>query len=232
MPMDFEENIRYIIGDPDKCKIVGLNKLWVPVRQGNLIDEDYGVYQWFDDRASSNQSIIQSPNWKQSEPNGLQIEQCVDAFGDSKYWNDESCSSKRCSVCRMPVVQTYYLRGPRIFDQVYSLLFNMQRTNSKIVFEGEGTSVIIWYPDEGQTQIKNYKMNYSVTFHKNPFGILQNENSPSRKTWIFTKVCSIYTIYLNNCTLDLTSIQNSATPKNSSHAGMVFVFHFGNDAMK
>ena len=191
MPLNITTYLQYNIGDPELCKVVGVRKFWLPVIQGNPIRDTIWKYHWIDDRPASNKRVIESPNWMQSEPNGLQIERCVDAFEVSDYWNDESCLSLRCSVCRMPIVQTYYLRGPRHFDQVYSLLLNMQKKPSKIVFEGEGTSTVVWYPLKEKTILLSYKTNFTITFFKHPFGLLQQQGLLKNR-WMFTNVSYLY----------------------------------------
>ena len=85
MPLNITKLLQYKIGDPELCRVVGVRKFWLPVIQGNPIRDTIGKYHWIDDRPASNKRVIESPNWMQSEPNGLQIERCVDAFEVSDY---------------------------------------------------------------------------------------------------------------------------------------------------
>ena len=94
----------------------------------------------------------------------------------------------------MPIVQTYHLRGPGSFDRVYSLLLNMQSSFTEIVFEGEGTSKVVWYPLEEKTAISNYKTNTTIEFSKDPFGVLQSEEDGSKNKWKFSNVSFIESI--------------------------------------
>ena len=115
------------------------------------------------------------------------------------FWNDIGCSSYGlCSVCTVPVVQTFYLRGlrrkqvPKDIDTKYSLLMEMQTNKPNTVFEGQtGLSQITWYPLEKRTVLKRYDNEQVISGEKklemiqDPFGLLNDFD------WIFTNVRSL-----------------------------------------
>ena len=137
----------------------------------------------------------------------MDIEKCVEAHVNDRieYWNDELCTSQRCSICLMPRVQKYYLRGHHRFDHQYSLTMDLQQDDAEIVFEGNGSTRIFWNVDylgtgTDMTYIKQHdsKSNYGVTFEKmfsqKPFGLLKNRNTDEdpEGSMIFTKVQTFY----------------------------------------
>ena len=186
-------NVEHILGDPDNCNLYGSSRFWIPVVQGNPIEGKTGQYQWLDDRPGYNHSEMLFQKWTASQPNGFLYQKCVETHHDA--WNDLECESvKRCSVCIIPKVQKYLLRGPvGHFDQEYSLSFNMQLSTTRIVFEGQGLSRIIWYPLQRQTKLVNRKLNLTRIFDQNPFGLLgYHENILNRgyeDELVFTNVC-------------------------------------------
>ena len=194
MTLQFGREFRYTIGNPNKCKhhYHDMNIFWLPIKQAGQDKNE--EYLWVDDRSKSKGVAIKELKWAKGEPNGLDIEQCVDLYSGWDQWNDQFCSAMRCSTCNMPIVQTYHLRGPGSFDRVYSLLLNMQSSFTEIVFEGEGTSKVVWYPLEEKTAISNYKTNTTIEFSKDPFGVLQSEEDGSKNKWKFSNVSFIESI--------------------------------------
>ena len=126
--------------------------------------------------------------WNQYEPNGLDFEQCVDTviYNGTEVWNDELCGSLRCSLCKMPISQKYYLRGQSEYDQEYSLSMNLQKNASKIVFEGQGRDQIFWHVSESKTEIKR-SASKNLEFDQLPFGRLISKSN-GQHDWVFTNV--------------------------------------------
>ena len=160
-----------------------------------------------DDRQGYNSSLITDAKWYPGQPNGLHFQPCVAVSsrqtGDPKQWCDLECRYPRCSVCQMPVVQTYLLRGPTHFDQVYALSLDMQLNGTYLLFEGTGTSRIVWHIFEEKTELMNYKLNISLTYAQRPFGLLSlplNNEPHGQHKWLFTNVRSVRlkTILLNS----------------------------------
>ena len=196
MSMNPNEDIGYIIGDTENCLKGGtVKEFWMPVVQGSLVEDQY---LWLDDREGYNITTpMTSLNWKKSEPNGLHAEPCVSALLlDGEYlWNDDRCHTPKCSICDMPVIQTFRLRGPNLFDHEYLLSLDMQKNSSSIRFEGVESSWIIWDPLEEKTKIMDIRYDYSTHFDKNPFGLIKPKTSISPKEfnphqWVFTNVSS------------------------------------------
>ena len=150
----------------------------MPIRQGPLKDEKY---LWVDDRYKSKETVIQIQKWQEYEPNGLEFEKCVDAITDGKHdqWNDNRCNDLRCSVCNMPRVQTFYLRGNDFDDDhEYILSMDTQDHSSRIRFEGQKLSYIYWHVLHGTTEIRHfYNETYKRQFKQMPFGQLKPSSS-------------------------------------------------------
>ena len=71
-----------------------------------------GSFHWFDSRISSGYT-----NWKPSEPNGRETENCGEVIPGKLYkqewkgmWNDGSCTAKKSSVCQKPAGKTNSLQ--------------------------------------------------------------------------------------------------------------------------
>ena len=211
MAFEFGQDFKFTIGDPTECDQDPT--YWIPVVFSNY---SKGQYQWSWDIDSYNdQNDLSIINWSNSQPNEYGIGKCVGlAMISGKYYaNDISCGQPRCSVCRVPVVHSYYFRGPGLenmlasynhpeipnfLDREYSLLLDQQRNSSKLVFEGQtGLSQIIWYPNKKTNVIKRYdnkdimpnQKTFNISYNMDPFGHFLGSK------WIFTHVRSV--IYVN-----------------------------------
>ena len=194
MTMRVDQEFQHTIGDPTVCS--GRTKFWIPVVLGAYTDDHMN---WVAD--SSTEVQDGDHNWARSQPNGDGIQHCVGVMEISGeyFWNDIDCSSYAlCSVCTVPVVQTFYLRGlrqkqvPKDIDIKYSLLMEMQTNGPNTVFEGQrGLSQITWYPLEKRTVLKRYDNEQVISgeekleMMQDPFGLLNNFD------WIFTNVRSL-----------------------------------------
>ena len=163
----------YTFGASD-CSNDGKDKFWVPVIQGERIKGKREQYQWLDDRFDSNKSVINLENWAPFEPNGENLERCVemqDAYKGNYLANDGPCNEERCSICIVPLAQRYFLRGHHEFDHEYNLLIHWQSSENAVVFEGTLSSKVTWYPLERRTEITNGN-NKTLSFDQDPFGRL------------------------------------------------------------
>ena len=88
-----QDLVSHLINKSDKCPVarIGLVKL-----DEKIVDLD------------GNEALYTS--WDKNEPNGRELEQCVNIRSNSKY-NDLSCSRKECYACKMPTRSIYSLRG-------------------------------------------------------------------------------------------------------------------------
>ena len=116
-----------------------------------------------------------------------------------------------CSACNVKVAQTYFLRGPELYDQKYSLAAEMQKNITRVVFEGQGSSQIIWYPLKKMTKlVKPGDDSLTTYFDQNPFGLLKNgyklqwmgrwgtrQKVKQNYRWIFTNVRKTVPIFNN-----------------------------------
>ena len=207
--MTMTTDFQYSFGDSSVCSN-RFGSHWIPVVLDKYVEED-DQYFWLDDRPSQNKSLATNPKWPISQPNSMGMDECVllHGEGDETYWNDQNCKNTvACSTCKMKVAQTYYLRGPKLYDQKFTLSVEGQRedefSRSRIVFEGQGTSEIIWSLLEKKTLLLRKDNNMStMEFDQNPFGLLsKGKRKYGRKKieghkWIFTNV-SLQKIVPNN----------------------------------
>ena len=200
MSMSAITEFGYTIGSPDKCIHSGTQTYWIPVVQGEPTIGQNGHNQWLDDRPGHDKTEVRSPKWRNSEPNGHVSEQCVDIMqlSEEYFWNDDACSASRCSICLTPAVQSYRLRGTSLYDQLYTLSLEMQKSSTRISFEGEDSSWLYWYPQNEKTVLLDSRYRFNLTMNQHPFGILQPQVSTkkmlqgqvteSSNRWIFTNV--------------------------------------------
>ena len=187
MSFEIDDDDQYTIGDPGNCQTDAKKRYWIPIKQGQKISGN--EFLWIDDRKSKKTNLTGNSKWNQYEPNGLDFEQCVDSviYNGTEVWNDELCGSLRCSLCKMPISQKYYLRGQGEYDQEYSLSMNLQKNASKIVFEGQGRDQIFWHISESKAEIKR-SASETVEFDQSPFGRLISKSNNGPHDWVFTNV--------------------------------------------
>ena len=67
---------------------------------GNLIDQ------------ISNKTVhLDGDRWKPGQPNGLDLQQCILFDASTGEFDDESCSFKRCFICKWLREPVFFLRG-------------------------------------------------------------------------------------------------------------------------
>ena len=210
--MDFDQDASKFIGDPSKCVTIDA-KFWIPIVLGSYSREDR-VYKWVNDGSSGIQTHLDSPKWAKSQPNGLGDQECAGAleFNGEWFWNDMHCDQDHmCSVCSVPPVKTYYLRGqfpPKLgeMDRKYSFIAEKQTVGSKVVFYGHtGLTKVVWFPFEKRTVVLHDGKNYSIESSENHFGLL-NYYDPSAHDWETYKVDLVFTkVRLSNISQQLLS---------------------------
>ena len=186
-------NSNIILGDAENCFVNNEERFWIPVIQG---ETKASQYLWVHDRPGFSKKVILNQTWHVGHPTGLLFQQCV-STSDEGEWYDVECETElKCSVCNVPVVQTYQLRGNTTFDMEYFLSFEMQQSTRVITFEGHESSRIFWYPLEAKTEIIDQKQNLSRTFNQNPFGLLGSKDAVIKFGYTdeltFTNVSSLF----------------------------------------
>ena len=150
------------------------------------------MYKWVDDNDSRNRSETENQKWAESQPNGLGIDKCAVDYLNKDLWYDTKCEYLFCSLCTVPTVQTYLLRGSKEkgLDHEYSLAIETQKDNSKINFRGESFSKIVWHPLEKRTQIfQEGEESARIVLDQNPFGgFTEAIRQGKSKKWKFTNV--------------------------------------------
>ena len=199
MIVDMEKDVQYTLGDKTDCYMDPT--YWIPVL---LESYSEGTYQWTND-ANFELEEIERIKWFKSQPNTYGIQKCVgvtDVSG-TYYANDVGCLQPRCSVCEIPYVHSFYLRGPgqkgviKGIDREYSLMFELQTNSSHFVLEGQtGLSQITWDPSKKSSIVRTYDnkdifngdKTISINYRNDPLGRF------SKLKWTFTSVssCNIY----------------------------------------
>ena len=196
MIMAVGKDFDHSIGDPSLCKAShawgGKQVVWIPVTLDSKSKET--ANQWIYNKKPLKKH---QQKWAKSQPNGYGAQQCVAVWqvpNGTHVWYDADCLDKYCSICAIPAVQTFYLRGSvtngisNDIDQKYSLLMEMQNSIPKLVFEGQrGLSQIAWFPIKEEMVIYRYddkEGQHSVRLQGNPFGFGLND----KRDWIFTNV--------------------------------------------
>ena len=201
MALEIDGNFHHTIGDPSLCN--SDPNYWIPVKLNHYSN---GQYHWYSDTGleEKNIDIIQ---WSTSQPNEQGFAECVGLTNISGqyYANDIDCDYPRCTVCKVPSAHTFYLRGPgpnglpslhkrgisNFLDRRYSLLLDLQKNSSYMVFEGQtGLSQISWYPSRKISTVKRYdnlelvngETTLSMNYYMDPFGTF------SSLKWTFTGV--------------------------------------------
>ena len=192
MSLNYIQETQFVIGSSD-CQTVSWydSTFWIPIIQGGPVANKEGHFHWIDDRLGLNGSVVQLTNWLPGQPNGELSQQCVEAetTSEQNLWNDEYCHVKRCSICTMPLVQTYRLRGLTMYDQEYTLSLNIQENKSRILFEGK-KSTIIWFPFDGTLEVRqHFNGDLAIEKFQGPFGHLKSEeHGKTRGKLVFTNV--------------------------------------------
>ena len=208
--MAVNEDLDQEVGNPSLCEAPpawgGKQVVWLPVVLDSI---EGGANQWRTDSSTTSKTPLRKDEqkWAISQPNGLGIQQCVSLWqthNGSRVWYDVDCHDQYCSICAIPALQTYYLRGsgmggikfPSDIDRKYSLLMEMQRNTHKLVFEGQhGLSQISWFPIKKETLIKRYDNQEilpgqyaTLQLEGNPFGFNLDNTRNIDRDWIFTNV--------------------------------------------
>ena len=201
MALDISQK-QFSVGDTTGCN----RKYWQPIKLDNYSNDQYF---WSGDTHEDVENYINNLNWMNSMPNAYGTEECLDVteLSGNYYANDVECEVTRCSICSVPAVNSFYLRGPGLegidrwhrlglrnfLDHKYSLSLELQENSSHLVFEGEnGLSKITWYPLEKTALIKRYDNKVildkqkimKINYHTDPFGYFRSLE------WVFTGVSS------------------------------------------
>ena len=204
MPMDTQIHTEHTIGDPSKC-LNAMNWYWMPILLASY-NQDRG-YVWANDQGNSNASDFNIQNiapWEPKQPNGVGSQKCVVGYlGPINHINDIECDIEVCSVCDIPATQTFYLRGGngpdfQDIDRKYILSVEMAWNQTKVTFEGEGSSQIIWHPLYEKTEIirdRQKDESLDLLSKHSPFGLIKSMD-PHVK-WKFTNVSIPFLNVLN-----------------------------------
>ena len=189
-----ESSIKYSIGNRSSCsrlKNFAYKEfnVWLPIRLESYASNN--LYKWVNDNDSQNKSETEDQKWAESQPNGMGIDKCAVDYLNKDLWYDTKCEYLFCSLCTVPTVQTYLLRGytEKGLDHEYSLALETQKYNSKIIFRGKSFSKIVWHPIEKKAQIFQGEDTTIITLDQNPFGGFAQVITQSKtKKWKFTNV--------------------------------------------
>ena len=185
-------NIDYTLGDANAKQ---RQSFWLPIVLGNYTST--AGYHWVNDLPSAKGIPIKEdkmPKWDNSQPNAIGFQKCLDVwqYNNESIIGDTHCERKYWSVCAIPMAQNFYLRGLGLdseIDQKYSLSLEMNWNNTKVTFEGQGASQVVWHPVLKKTEII-HKGKTILDFGGKPFGSLFMGSGPTLKHLIFTNVRS------------------------------------------
>ena len=128
----------------DIIKDICSNFFWMPIRQNGKI-EDTGEYVWSEDITSEKKPASFLP-WEFSQPNGLEIQQCVTLTTTIKQLGDARCLDSFCSLCQFTGSVEFHIHGlpdTSPIDHNYLFLPKLQ-TGSGLSFAGFRQYQIDW----------------------------------------------------------------------------------------
>ena len=117
---------------------------WMPIRQ-NGKNKDTGEYIWSEDMSPERKPASFLP-WEFSQPNGLEIQQCVTFDINNKQLGDARCLDPFCSLCQFTGSVAFHIHGlpdTSPIDHNYLFLPKLQ-TGSGLTFTGYRQYQIDW----------------------------------------------------------------------------------------
>ena len=242
--MDVTEDTEYIFGNPENCvDDDSVAEFWIPVVQGNLTGSGSN-YNWIDDRLGFDKQVVTDLKWGRSQPNGFELEQCVGSYlkktdtGKHIIWFDMKCFDRVCSICKMPEVQEYYLRGQMLLNDRYYLNLGAQKSGTKIRFDG-ASSELIWHPLTKKTQLVDKGYGFEMNFEQDPFGLLTSTAKKhftmigaKTESLIFTQVLHDFSQHFFLIETKEVHFFNSANQGTNSLAGMGTAYPWTKGVMK
>ena len=93
------------------------------------------------------------------------------SFASSKFALFHILANRYCSICEIPEVQTYRLRGKTLLDHEYFHNLEEQQSTLGLTFEGN-SSKIFWDPFEEKTLLIDPRYNLTV-INQRPFGMIE-----------------------------------------------------------
>ena len=76
-------------------------------------------------------NVISPMNWSQNQPNGGDLQLCIDLLDTSKY-NDMDCDTPQCFACPIPTKNEYYFRGILPFETERNYFVSMTGKQTEI----------------------------------------------------------------------------------------------------
>ena len=120
MTSDVYEKFHHTIGESTYCDARATDlKYWIPITLKNYSG---GEYHWSSHADLDKKFEIKELNWATSQPNAYGIDKCVGMIDIAgKYFaNDDDCERLACSLCKIPDISLFYLRGEGPEDLLFS----------------------------------------------------------------------------------------------------------------
>ena len=120
------------------------HSFWMPIRQNGKM-KDTGEFIWSEDITPERMPATFLP-WEFSQPNGLEIQQCVVVNLDNKQIGDSACTDSFCSLCEFTGSVNFHIHGlpdTSPIDHNYLFLPKLQ-TGSGLSFTGFRQYQIDW----------------------------------------------------------------------------------------
>ena len=152
------------------------NTFWMPIRQ-NGKNPDTGEYIWSEEITSERKPASFLP-WEFSQPNGLEIQQCVTLTINKKQIGDSRCLDSYCFLCEFDGSVEFHIHGlpdTSPIDHNYLFLPKLQ-TGSGLTFVGFRQYQIDWmysgnaWNISDRSDLQNPVAIFNVSHHNYPIG--------------------------------------------------------------
>ena len=77
-------------------------------------------------------NVISPMNWSQNQPNGGDLQLCVDLLAGTSRYNDADCDTPQCFACPIPTKNEYYFRGILPFETERNYFVSMTGKQTEI----------------------------------------------------------------------------------------------------
>ena len=77
-------------------------------------------------------NVISPMNWSQNQPNGGDLQLCVDLLAGTSKYNDADCDTPQCFACPIPTKNEYHFRGIIPFESERNYFVSMTGKETEI----------------------------------------------------------------------------------------------------
>ena len=127
------------------------NEIWMPIIQGEKIQGTEDEYEWLEDVLNDTSATSFLP-WELSQPNGQDLQKCIDLSLTTNQYTDMACDRDFCCVCQFSGEVNFHLHGipeTRDVDTHYIFVPGVQKPD-ELVFTGYKRNRITWKSKENK----------------------------------------------------------------------------------